>query len=122
MNDSKFLWLGSNKKILTLKAKQSRRVQLKLGFTASGIYEIGQLSNEAIVKMNLQDATSVTSFDDIIDDLNLSAAAALNTSTASSNPTATTTDSVVSIYFKNHVNESYELLKLLSPFTVCITK
>jgi hypothetical protein len=118
--EKKFLWLGCNKRFVKLKSNQSKRVQFRLGFTANGIYEIGQLSSDTVLKMNLMDATSVTSFDDLVDTPNATNSF-LNNSNVSTN-TLNETSSIISIYMKNNASNNYELYKRLNPFTVCVSK
>jgi hypothetical protein len=118
--EKKFLWLGCNKRFLKLKSSQSKRVQFRLGFTANGIFEIGQLSSDAVLKMNLMDATSVTSFDDLIETTQ-AANSFLNTSNVSTG-TLNESSSIISIYLKNNASNNYELFKRLNPFTVCVLK
>ena len=115
------MWLGCNKKIVKLKARQTKQVRFRLSFAANGVFEIGQLSNETIMKMNLMDATSLTSFDDLIDNINSSA---FNTSNVSNSTAANETSSLISVYLKSNKTsgDNYELFKRLNPFTVCILK
>jgi hypothetical protein len=126
--EKKFLWLGCNKRFVTLRSSQSKRVRFRLGFTSTGVFEVGQLSSETVMKMNLMDATSVTSFDDLIETSAAAAAAggaspngALNNSNVSAS-TLNETTSIISVYLRNKANENYELLKRLNPFTVCLIK
>lgn len=108
------MWLGCNKKYIKLKASQSKEINFKLGFISNGVYEIGKLSNESQVKMNILDATSVTSFDDLMDsdiksELISKSQHLVNDSSAA-----------IFVYLKNNATNRYEFFKRLNQFTIII--
>jgi hypothetical protein len=126
--DKKYLWLGCTQKYVKLKAKDSRQVKFKLGFLTNGFYEIGQVSNDNILKMNLFEATnSLTSFDNLIGN---------QTKTTTTTTTNTNVDkdgvnnslqnlmesTAISVYLKNKTSKRFEFFKCLNSFTVSVCK
>lgn len=126
--DKTYMWLGCNKKFLKLNTSQTKCVRFKLGFMCNGVFEIGKISNDNLLKMNLFEATSITSFDDIkdtSDNVSMSNESiisnAMNGSPAISNLQTQIESTAISIYLKNNLNNKYELFKRLNPFTVCVS-
>lgn len=110
------MWLGCNKKFIQLRSNASQTVKFKLGFASNGVYEIGRLSVESQVRLNILDSTSVTSFDDIMD------SELKNELALKSNQHQLLNDSsgAIFVYLKNVTTGRYELFKRLNQFTVIV--
>lgn len=131
--EKSFLWLGCHKKYTKLKPNSSRKVQFKLGFLASGTYEIGRIASETLLKANLFEAScnvnlasaSTISLDDYMNDLPADSISlgsnSLNPSSAPVNVHKQSDTAIVSVFMKNQSNGRYELFKRLNPFTVIIS-
>lgn len=106
--EKNYLWIGCNKKYIKLRPSETKVIKFKLGFITNGVFEIGKISDENAVKMRLLDATSLTSFDDLMD------------AEVKNDKIGSTESAAISVYLKNDSNQRYELLKRLKPFTVIV--
>jgi hypothetical protein len=121
--EKKYLWLGCTQKHVRLKTKQSKLVKFKLGFLRNGFYEIGNVSTENILKMNLFEATnSLTRFDNLLGKIENSSYKngddSINNDTIFQNLMEST---AISVYLKNSSTNRYEFFKILNSFTVCVS-
>ena len=110
-----YLWLGCNKKFVKLRSNQSKEVRFKLGFALNGVYDIGKLSIESQIRLNILDSTSVTSFDELMDN-----DAKSELLLKSNQQLANDTSGGILVYLKNTRTNRYELFKRLTQFTVVI--
>ncbi len=114
--------MGSNKKYLKLKPSQSKTVKFKLGFISNGIYEIGKVQHDTLLKMNLLDAANLTNTttSSLLDDyLNDEIDNDLDTTLNGANGQLEM--SAFTIYLKNNKKNKYELFKRLNPFTISVS-
>lgn len=115
-SDRNYLWLGCNKKFLKLNSNQCKSVRFRLGVASNGIYDVGKLSAETQLRLNILDSTSVTSFDDLID-TEVKNELWLKTNQQLANDSA----GALLIYVKNSTSGRYELFRRLGQFTVVVS-
>ena len=113
--DKNYLWLGCTQKYVNLKSNHTKIVKFKLGFLGNGLYEIGNISNDSMLKMNLFEATTNLPSDNSSDKLN-----SLNATSNSNNLETLMESTAISVYLKNSKSTTYELFKILNSFTVCV--
>ena len=118
--ENNFLWLGCTQKHVRLKSKQSKLVKFKLGFMRNGLYEIGNISNDNVLKMNLFEATnSLTSFENLVEN---KIDHPMMTSNQSNHSLPTLVESTaISVYLKNSSTNRYEFFKILNSFIVSVS-
>lgn len=114
-SDRNYLWLGCNKKFVRLRANQSRTMRFKLGFAHNGVYDVGKLSVESQIRLNILDSTSVTSFDDLMESDVKSELLIKN-----NQQLANDSSGAILVYMKNPNTHKYEFFKRLSQFTVIV--
>ena len=98
-------------------------VKFKLGFLRNGLFEVGSVSNDNILKMNLFEATnSFTSFDNFLDKKVNSSGNNFGSESNTNNGLHNLIESTaISVYLKNSSTNRYEFFKILNSFTVCVS-
>lgn len=121
--ENSYLWLGCTQKHVRLKSKQTKVVKFKLGFLRNGLFEVGSVSNDNILKMNLFEATnSFTSFDNFLDKKVNSSGNNFGSESNTNNGLHNLIESTaISVYLKNSSTNRYEFFKILNSFTVCVS-
>lgn len=105
-------------------ATESKLVRFKLGFSAHGVYDVGRVSSDAQIRLNILDSTSMTtSFDDLMD----STTTDLKSNASSSElwlknnqQLANDSSGAILVYVKSATSGRYELFKRLTQFTVIV--
>lgn len=100
---------------MKLRPNELRTVRFKLGFAWNGVYDIGRMSMESQIRLNILDSTSVTSFDDLMD-IDIKNEMLLKNNQQLANDSA----GAILVYMKSASSGRYELFKRLSHFTVVV--
>jgi len=110
-----YLWIGSNKKFLKLNSNQSKVVKFKLALIANGVYEIGKIKDDTLIKLNLLEASKVLNNEtkEALKDINYNKIEEENENILRQIELAT-----ISIFKRKKDEQTYELFKRLSPFTI----
>jgi hypothetical protein len=112
-----YLWIGANKKFVKLNPNQSKVVKFRLAIMANGVYEIGKIKDDTLIKLSLLDASKVLSNEakEAIGDLNYNKIEEENQNIMRQLETAS-----ISIFKKKKDEQNYEFFKRLNPFTIRI--
>jgi len=127
--EKSYLWLGCTKRYVNLNKNESKIVKFKLGFCGQGMFEIGRVASDSLLKANIFEASCSTSaapannsisLEDYLNDKlsvdNASMTQQNYYSTANQMDSAT-----INFFLKNTFTNRHELFKRLNPFTVQVS-
>ncbi len=133
--EKNYLWLGCHKKCIKLTKNQSKTINFKLGFYSNGVFDIGRMANDSLLKANLFEASCnlnateshSISLDEYLNDINDNPSVGLHNSHQSAanpniGPASQADCATINIFIKNNSNNKYELFKRLNPFTIVVSK